>query len=341
MTTDADTAREAAALRDLILGGERAAMIHAVTRCGIPNLLADGPVDLQSLANRSGTVASLLGRVLRALAASNLFEQTTDGRWALTSLGAMLSRDHPVSLYSAALYAGEPWMRGAWAELETGLRTGDIPFRRAHGTDYFAFLNSHPDSRRIFDSVMAANQLPRIATLLASYDWSQFNHIVDVGGGQGILLARLLRANPEVSGTVFDLPEIAAAARRFAEWEGLTDRMNAVGGDFFTEVPPRPCDAIILSRILHDWPDADCLTILRNCRAALDPGATLLVLEQVIEPGPGQRAVKEVDVHMHVLLGGKERSQEEFAALFAASGFSLADIVTTTTTSQIVIGRAT
>jgi hypothetical protein len=340
VTGNADAARKAAQVRDLILGGQRAAMIHAVARCGVPDLLADGPVDLAALAKRSGTVAPLLGRILRALAASGLFEQTADGAWALTSLGEMLRRDHSDSLYPVVIYAGQPWMRDAWGELEYGLRTGEVPFQRAHGTSYFEFLNRHPQDRRIFDSVMASNQLPRVATLSAAYDWSRFGHIVDVGGGQGILLAHLLRAHPGLSGTVFELPEIASAAQRSADWEGLADRMTAVAGNFFTDVPPHPCDAIILSRILHDWPDADCLQILHNCRAALELGATLLVLEQVIDPGPGQRAAKEVDVHMHVLLGGKERSGDEFAALFAASGFALADIVATGTTTHIVIGHA-
>ena len=339
MTAHADSGRNAAEVRDLILGGQRAAMVHAVTRCGIPDLLAGGPVDLETLAQNSGTDASLLGRILRALAASDLFAQTAEGLWALTPLGELLRRDRPDSLYPLAVYASEPWMRGAWDKLEYGLRSGEVPFHHANNASYFEFLERHPESRRIFDSVMASNQMPRVATLATAYDWSQFAHIVDVGGGHGILLLNLLKAHPGIIGTVFELPQVAAAARRFAEWEGLADRMDAVAGDFFSEAPPHG-DAIVLSRILHDWRDADCDTILRNCRASLNPGAALLVLEQVIEPGQGQRAAKEADIHMHVLLGGKERTREEFTALFAASGFVLTDVVATPTTNQIVVGRA-
>ena len=161
---------------------------------------------------------------------------------------------------------------------------------------------------------------------------------MDVGGGEGILLLHLLRACPGLRGTVFDLPNVVEVAKRHAIWEGLADRFEGVGGSFFDDVPPSG-DALILSRILHDWPDEACSRILRGCRAAMKPGAELLILERVIGDGVGQRSEKEADVHMHVVLGGKERTRDEFAALLAAAGFALERIIETTTTNQIVVGR--
>ena len=137
---------------------------------------------------------------------------------------------------------------------------------------------------------------------------------------------------------MFDLPEVVAVVKRYAVWEGLVDRIEAVGGNFFSDIPP--CgDALILSRILNDWPDEACVRILRGCRAAMSPSGELLILERVIEDGIGQRAEKEADVHMHVVLGGKVRTRAEFAQLLAAAGFVLERVVETTTTDPIVVGR--
>lgn len=327
-------------LRDLILGGQRAAMIHAIARCGIPDLLGEEPLETEELARRSGTVPEVLARVLRALVPNGLVTETSGGKWALTSLGTWLRPSHPGSLHALALYTSEPWMREAWACLETGLRTGDVPFEVANGASYFAYLDRHPEARRVFDGVMASNQAQRIDGLAAAYDWGNFAHIVDVGGGHGGLLFRLLKAHPGLRGTLFDLPDVAAIASRYAVWEGLSDRVNVVAGDFFTDVPPSG-DALILSRVLHDWPDKECVHILRACRAAMTESARMLILERVIESGCGQRSIKEADVHMHVVLGGKERTQGDFEQILTGGGFALECLIATGTTDSLVVGRPT
>jgi O-methyltransferase domain len=327
-----------AELRDLILGGERAAMIHAIARCGIPDLLTDGPLASEVLAERSGTVADVLGRVLRALVPSGLFAETSDGKWALAPLGEWLRPNCSGSLHPVAIYASEPWIRSAWASLEDSLRTGEVPFDNANGTPYFEYLDRNPEARRIFDSVMATRQAQWLTGLAAAYDWSRFSHVVDVGGGHGNLLLSLLHAYPALSGAVFDLPEVVAVVKRYAVWEGLADRIEAVAGNFFSDIPPSG-DALILSRILNDWPDEACVRILRGCRAAMAPSAELLIFERVIEDGSGQRADKEADVHMHVVLGGKVRTRTEFARLLEGAGFVLERVVETTITDRIVVGR--
>jgi hypothetical protein len=336
--TDSGADHLIAELRDLILGGQRAAMIHALARCGIPDLLADGPLDTETLAERSGTVPSLLRRVLRALEPGGVVTESGDGRWALTPLGAWLRPDRPGSLHPHAIYTSEPWMRDAWSNLEYGLRTGGVPFENANGAPFFAYLDGHPDARKIFDSAMATHQTQRLTGLAAAYDWNRFDHIVDVGGGEGVLLLHLLRGFPSPRGTVFDLPHVVEVAKRHAIWEGLADRFAGVGGNFFDDVPPGG-DAVILSRIMNDWPDEACVRVLRRCRAAMTPTAELLLLERVIEEGNGQRMDKEGDVHMHVVLGGKVRTRAEFAELLTAAGFVLERVVGTTTTNQIVVGR--
>jgi hypothetical protein len=330
--------RQIAELRDLILGGERAAMIHTVCRCGIPDFLADGPLTTEELAARSDTVPDVLRRVLRALVPSGVFAETADGRWILAPLGEWLRPDRQGSLHPLAIYTSEPWMHRAWEHLEHGLRTGGVPFDHANGAAFFQYLDHRPAARHSFDSVMATYQAQRLTTLTGAYEWSRFRHVVDVGGGHGILLFSLVRSFPILTGTVFDLPHVAGVAGRHAVWEGLADRIQTAAGNFFTDIPPAG-DALILSRILHDWSDEVCVRILRNCRAAVAPTAELLILERVIEDGGGQRAEKEADVHMHVVLGGKERTRVEFASLLTAAGFVLERVVETTTTNQIVVAR--
>jgi hypothetical protein len=335
---NADSASKIAELRDMILGGERASMIHVIARCGIPDLLADGALATEELAERSGTVPDMLRRVLRALVPSGLFTETPDGKWRLTPLGEWLRPGRLGSLHPVAIYASEPWMRGAWGNLEHGLRTGGVPFDAANGMPYFAYLDRNPEARRIFDSVMATRQAQWLTWLATTYDWSGFGHVVDIGGGQGNLLVSLLHAYPTLRGTVFDLPEVVAVAQRYAVWEGLADRIAAVAGNFFVDIPPRG-DALILSRILNDWSDEACVRILRNCRAAMVSSAELLIFERVIEDGDGQRAEKEADVHMHVVLGGKVRTRGEFARLLEAAGFVLERVVVITSADRIIIGR--
>ena len=338
MDHDDGSGRLIAELRDLILGGERAAMIHTICRCGIPDLLIDGALSTEDLAERSATAPDLLRRVLRALEANGIFVRDVDGKWALSALGEWLRPERQGSLHPLAIYASEPWMGRAWEHLEYGLRTGKVPFDYANGAAYFAYLDQHPEARGVFDSVMATHQAQRLTTLAGAYDWSRFRHVVDVGGGHGVLLFSLVRAHPGLFGTVFDLPHVAAVAERHAAWEGLADKVSIVGGNFLDEAPPAG-DALILSRILHDWPDEACVRILHRCRTAMTPAAELLILERVIEGGGGQRAEKEADVHMHVVLGGKERSRDEFAQLLAGTGFVLDRVVETTTTNQIVVAR--
>jgi O-methyltransferase domain len=335
---DAGGNRLIAELRDLILGGERAAMIHTICRCGIPDLLADGARTTKELAEHSDTAPDVLRRLLRALVPSGLFIEAADDKWGLTPMGEWLRPDRQGSLHPLAIYTSEPWMRRAWEQLEHGVRTGAVPFDVANGAPFFEYLDRHPDARGVFDSVMATYQTQRLTALADAYDWGKFGHIVDVGGGHGVLLFSLVRACPTLGGTVFDLPHIAAVAERHAAWEGLADRVKAVAGNFLTDIPPTG-DALLLSRILHDWPDEACVRILRGCRAAMTSAGELLILERVIEVGSGQRTEKEADVHMHVVLGGKERTRTEFARLLTVACFSLERVVETSTTNQIVVGR--
>jgi 16S rRNA G1207 methylase RsmC len=162
--------------------------------------------------------------------------------------------------------------------------------------------------------------------VVAGYDFSRFGKIVDVGGGHGTLLLSILEANPQLSGILFDLPHVTESAKKHLEAAGLTGRCEVVAGDFFASMPGRG-DAYILKNIIHDWDDERALQILQNCHRAMAENGKLLLVESVIPPGNEPSFSKLGDLNMLVMAGGCERTEAEYRALFAASGFQLTRVI--------------
>jgi hypothetical protein len=328
-------------MRAMITAGHRARMIQIAARLGIADILARGPADSLHLAAESGCNADALGRLLRALAASGAFRQTSDGAWQLTELGETLCADSSASCRAAALYWGLASIRSAWDHLEHSIRTGQPAFDRANGRGFFDHMAAESQDGDLFDGFITRNQNGRAAIHAAAIDCSRFRHVVDVGGGEGALLAELLMRHPHLTGSVLDLPRAVGAARATARREHLDGRMDAVEGNFFHQMPPG-ADAYILASILHDWPDEAAVRILRACRAAMPVHARLVVIEQVIDdPNANLLFSTESDVTMMVLLGGKERTREGFVALFEAADLMLADTICTPTSFSLLIARPT
>lgn len=326
-------------MRALITAGHRARMIQIAAQLGIADILARGPADPVLLAEQSGCDVVALGRLLRALAASGIFKPTTDGAWQLTELAETLCTDSPASCRAAALYWGLDSIRSAWDYLEHSIGTGEPAFDRANGRSFFAHMEAEPKEGDLFNSHMTRNQSGRAAIHAAAIDCTRFRHVVDVGGGEGAFLAELLKRNAHLTGAVLDLPRAVAAARETARREHLDGRMDAVEGSFFHHIPS-DADAYILASILHDWPDEAAIRILRTCRAAMPPNASVLVIEQILgDPNTDRLFSAESDVAMMVLLGGKERTREGFAALFEAADLTLTDTVYTPTSFSLLIAH--
>jgi SAM-dependent methyltransferase len=326
-------------MRAMITAGHRARMIQVAAQLGIADILARGPADAVQIATEIGCDANALARLLLALSASGVFARTTDGAWQLTDLGETLRADSPVSCRDAALFWGLDSMRAAWDKLEHSIRTGEAAFDLANRRGFFEYLSHSPEDGVVFDAFITRNQNRRAATHAAAIDCSRLRQVVDVGGGEGAFLAELLKRQPHLTGIVLDLPRAAAAARATARREGLNDRMDAVEGSFFEQIPPG-ADAYVLASILHDWPDEAAIRILRVCRAAMRPDASLLIFEQVLgDPNNDPAFAAEADVTMMVLLGGKERTRDGFAALLDAADFTLVDTACTGTSFSLLIAR--
>jgi hypothetical protein len=322
-------------LRALISAFQQSAAVHVAADLGLSDLLAVGPRTVTDLAAATGTDEGTLRRLLRALATIGIYEERADGSYAGTDLGAGLCSDVPGGLRPLALTVSAPAHWAAWGALGHSVRTGENAFESVHGVDVWAHRRSHPDENRNFNDNMAALTYSVAGAVAEAYDFSGITSVVDVGGGRGALLTAVLERYPHLTGTVFDLPQAVATQ---APTAALAPRWSAVSGSFFDEVPE--ADAYLVKAILHDWPDDRCVEILRSCARGLRPGGAVLVVEMVLGR-PGYEVLAAFsDLNMLVMPGGRERTEQEYAALFAAAGLTLTRVVDTPTRVSILEGRA-
>lgn len=314
-----------AKMREMIVAGHWARMIQLAAQLDLGALLASGPRHTLDLATVTGTDPDSLSRLLGALASKEIVVAERDGFWNLTPLGETLRGDAAGSCQQAALYWGLPSVRGAWDALEYSIRTGQPGFAHANNRGFFDHMEHNAADGRVFDAFIAHPD--RSAAHAEAIDWSRFRQVVDVGGGTGAFLQEILARNPNIVGTLLDVPRAVEQAHAVERGGNLTARFRALAGDFFTSVPAG-ADAYILSQILHDWPNEASLAILRACRAAMPQHGKMLVIEQLMGEGPDPSFVSRGDVAMLVLLGGRERSRTEFQSLFAAANLALESVTT-------------
>jgi O-methyltransferase domain len=314
--------------------------IWVVATLGIADRLADGICDVDALAAATTTHAPSLRRVLRLLASVGVFSEEEDGCFALTPIGECLRTGVPGSMRAGALlFAGRT--QDSWSDLMYSVRTGEPIYPHRFGTDVWTYTAQHPEEAALFDEAMADFTRQIALAVVATYDFSPFKTIVDVGGGAGALLAGILAATPAARGVLLDRPDVAERAKDELARRGLVDRCAVVGGDFFQEVPAGG-DAYLLKHVLHDWDDERAAAILRVCRRATGAGARLLVVEGVYPPRIDQsdasRGAASNDVNMLVCTGGRQRSEAEFRALYQTAGFRLTRIVPTPARIGVIEG---
>jgi O-methyltransferase domain/Dimerisation domain len=304
-------------LLELLVGPFRAYAIYTAAKLGVADRLADGPRTGAELATEMGADADSVRRLLRLLAGLEIVTGGDDGSFRLTSRGELL-RSAPGSMRDLAICYGEQFYPPL-AQLPHSMRTGEPSFPRVFGRSWLDYYADHPEAARVFDSAMAAGSA-FFAELSDVYDFTGAGTVVDIGGGNGALLATVLAAHPHLTGVVLEVPHVVETTRVWLRQHGLADRCEAIGGDFFASIPAGR-DVYLLSRILHDWDDEQCLALLSSCRRAMAPGSELLVIERVV-PAGGQRSLAlEWDIHMLANTGGRERTEAEYHALFDRSGF--------------------
>ena len=302
-------------LTQLVNGYRISQALYVAATLGIADLLKDGDRTAEELAQETESDPGALYRLLRALASVGVFHEDEQRRFSLTDLGEDLRSDSPTTIAGWAAFIGRPYYWETWGNLLHSVRTGENAFRHVHGTDVWSYRTEHPEESPIFDRAMTDLTGRVNAVVGDAYDFSRFGCVVDVGGGQGALLRRLLDATPQLEGILFDQPHVVAGAPEH-------DRMRIVPGSFFEGVPEGG-DAYVLKWIIHDWDDEEATAILRTCRSAMTSDAVLLLLERVVGEPNADPATKFGDLNMLVAPGGRERTLDEFAALFSAAGFTL------------------
>jgi SAM-dependent methyltransferase len=329
-------ASDRAALLRILSSPWIAQSCYALAKLGIPDLMAAGPRPAAELAASSGVDARVLHRMLRALASAGLMRESAPGWFGLTPVTQLLRSDLPRSSRDAAIMFGEEVFQ-SFAEITYTLRTGKPAFEKVYGRPFYDYLAANPDAAQTFSAAMGGAGVPAV---LSACDLDGVRRIVDVGGGNGGLLSRVLRAHPEASGVLVDLPTAADQARERLAKAGFSGRVEIVAESFF-DVMPAGGDVYVLCRVLHNWPDEECAGLLRRIRQAMAPDGRVIVIEDLLpdpaaqggrqaQPGdqtePEAQAERErqsgqvMDLLILLMLSGRDRSEAGYRELLGRAG---------------------
>jgi hypothetical protein len=310
----------------LIFGGMVSQALHVAAKLGIADLVASTPQTIDELAQATKTDAGSLRRLILYLASIGIFAEDAEGKYRQTPMSDTLRSDNPRSFRGLSVLFGSDFMWRSLGELSAAVASGHSGFEQAFGTTYFEYLAKHADAAAIFNAGMTSLSSVDVSEVIRLYDFSKFERLVDVGGGQGALLHGILAANPNLRGVLMDLPSVVEGASVLRTGP-VADRCEIVGGDFFQAVPAGG-DAYLMRVVIHDWNDADALRILKNCQRAIRPDGKLILIDSVLKPSnqPDPGRFNDL-VMLAVAPGGKERTEPEFRKLLSEAGFVLNRII--------------
>jgi hypothetical protein len=311
--------------------------IYVVAKLGIADQLKKGPQSVTALAKKVGANEDYLYRVMRALACMGIFWESEDRMFDLTPMAELLCSDSPNSMHPVVIMLGEENCK-AWEQLYPAMQSDGFPFEMAHGLHAFEYFEKNPTAGETFNAAMTALVRNDQALIAEIYNFSDINCVVDVGGGHGMLLAAILKRYPNVSGVLFDLPQVVSEARELLKNEDIEARCRTAGGDFFESVI-QGGDLYILSHVVHGFSDALSEKILYNICNAMPAHGKLLLIEDVLIPGqdPSTIKTKLMDLNMLVMTpGGRERTSAEFNHMLDSTGFQLTQIIPTPGSTAII-----
>jgi O-methyltransferase domain/Dimerisation domain len=312
--------------------------LHVAASLGVADHLKDGQKSYDVVARACGAHPPSLYRLLRALAAVGVFNETGDKEFSLTPLGVCLTSDAPGSRSNYARWIGTPGQWQSWGNLLHSVKSGESASEFTHGKDAWTYRMEHPEEQAVFNSAMTSNSRSEAQAVLEAYNFSRFGCVVDIAGGQGLLLKEILLACPATRGVLFDQPQVIASAHQVPVSAELVQRFRFVAGSFFESVPENG-DAYLMKAILHDWDDERSKEILRVCRRAMSSKATLLVIERVVGPPNEAPEGKFSDLNMMVQYAALERTRQEFHDLLKSGGFEMTEIIPTCSPLSIVVAQ--
>jgi hypothetical protein len=312
--------------------------VATFAKLGVADLLAAGPKTAAELSAETKTHPQALHRLLRGVASVGVLSTEVDGRFGLTPIGECLRADVPGSMRSfliAELSAGH-WL--PWGQLERAVRTGQPSTVPVLGMGAWEYYKQNPEEGAHFAKAMSGVSAMAMHAVLAVYSFAGARKVVDVGGSHGVFLSAVLKQERDARGVLFDLPEVVKGAGDALAAEGVLDRVERVGGSFFDAVPSGG-DVYLLKFVLHDWSDEECVRILTNVREAMAADAKVVVVEMPIVPEGPPSPAPLLDLNMLVMLTGKERTPDEYAALFARAGLRLSGVTPTPSPFAVLEAR--
>ncbi len=315
-----------AQILNLATGYWLARAVYIAAQLGIADLVKSEPKSVEHLAAATETDPDALYRILRALASEGVFTESGRRRFGHTELSQTLRSNTPDSMRAMVLFLGDHVHWSVYSEMLHSVQTGQPAFDKVFGMKPFEYLIEHPEDARVFDEAMIAHSALANEAIADAYDFSAFGTVMDIGGGNGGLLATILKKHTQPRGILFDLPHVIERARKKAILNG--NRSEMLAGSFFVNVPGR-ADGYLMKHVIHDWDDESALAIFRNCRRVMAGSNKLLVAEILIKPGNEPSFAKLLDLEMLVLPGGRERTAEEYRDLFTAAELRLTRIIPT------------
>ncbi|MER5968200.1 methyltransferase [Streptomyces sp. NPDC002055] len=326
MTTVRSTPQPAMQLRELVFGAACAAALRAAARLGVADALGEEPATADELAAAVRAEPLPLRRLLRALSCYGVFAETDDGRYVHTEMSRLLKDDAPNSLKYICLWCTEPWTWDAWPVLEDAVRSGRTVFRDLYGKDFFQYLHEDAtDSAQVFNRAMTTSSRQSAQDVAELLDLTGITTVADIGGGQGHVLAGLLEKHPSLKGTLLDLPGVVAGADpRLRDGGELAGRMCIIPGDCRREVPVQ-ADLYIIKNIL-EWDDESTRRTLRNVVAAAQPGARVVVIENLVDDSPSMKFTTAMDLLLLLNVGGAKHTKESMISRMTEAGLRVGEI---------------
>ena len=340
MKQSMDKAEAAARLLEMTALRRVSESLYVVATLGIADLIATQPKSAEDLAAVAHVHAPSLRRVMRLLASFGVFMVDEIGRFSLTPIAELLRSDVEGTLRPAAIYYGGEKSAQIESLLLHSVRTGEAGRQKLLGEGGFGRLERDPREAALFNAMMDSYSVLHLTGVLEAYDFSGIGKLVDVGGGHGKNLSEVLKHNPVMRGVLFDMPHAFKGGLKTITEANLADRCEVVSGDFFKSVPAG-ADGYLLSRVIHDWDDAQSITILKKVRQAISANGRLILLEMMLRPDASSAYPVLSDVNMLLRTGGCERTEDEYGALYRAAGFELTRAVATTspTGTTIIEGK--
>ena len=321
-------------MMQFIIGKWISKPIYVAAKLGIADILSEKNRVVDKITEMTNTMPDTLYRMMRALAGVGIFFETKPRYFKNTPLSECLLKGR---LKSAALMFHSTWHDSIWNNLLYSIQTGKPAFEKVFGESAFDWFGKNPKEAIIFHEANSFKAVSTHKVITDVYDFSKINTLMDVGGGIGGFMVEILKANHHLKGIVAELPQVLSQLNEIIKKNKFESRMSAVECDFFKEIP-KNSDIYLLSHVLHDWPDEKCITILKNCRNAMDINGKLLIVEAIIPPGNEFSVSKLLDLEVLLMGGGQERTEDEFKDILQKSGFALSQIIPTKENISIIEG---